>query len=550
MRPKGLFLSTRLLVIRKGLDGTMSFLLVERGPEQGRRIPLIHFPVTIGRDPSNDIALSDEEVSRFHVRIKQRGRLTVIEDLDSRNGTYLNGDRVLNSIIKSADKILIGNTELVFFTAESDIQIASEIVNFDMLVAEQLGLNGPIDVDTRIRKRNFKPVRLNHQNMLHHLSSNMQAVKNIYDLHGNILVIDDLEEACNAFLKSIGKVMPSVSRGSLFIWIDATRQLIPMATRQFKKKTPFLLSHRAFEDVIARKQGILLHDKSPEVTQDGRNRAVLPMLHNENIIGILHLECDSPKNAFPMQELEMAQSMLTRCAPSFESMLLRRDLDTTMVSMIETLIATIEAKDTYTRGHSERVSRYCMAIADELKLNREVKRLLMISSLCHDIGKIGVPDAILKKASLLTAEEYEEMKLHPSIGAEIISHMPNAQRFLSGIKHHHEKWDGTGYPDALAGEDIPFFGRIVGLADVFDAMVSGRSYSGFMEQAEAVERLHQEKELFDPEIFKTFVRAFENGTLTLKTSTQNQIDPKEILENKIDLSALKSSKKRKVKKKT
>jgi HD-GYP domain-containing protein (c-di-GMP phosphodiesterase class II) len=190
-----------------------------------------------------------------------------------------------------------------------------------------------------------------------------------------------------------------------------------------------------------------------------------------------------------------------------------------MVGMIETMIATIEAKDTYTHGHSERVSRYCMAIADELKLNREIKRLLLVSALCHDVGKIGIPDAILKKASMLSAEEYEEMKLHPTIGADIISHMPNAHRFISGVKHHHEKWDGTGYPDGLAGEEIPFFGRIVALADAFDAMVSGRAYSGFMDQGDAVERIVEEKELFDPEILKACVKAHENGTLTLKTST-------------------------------
>ncbi|MBF0443137.1 MAG: HD domain-containing protein [Oligoflexales bacterium] len=146
---------------------------------------------------------------------------------------------------------------------------------------------------------------------------------------------------------------------------------------------------------------------------------------------------------------------------------------------------------------------------------------MMISSLCHDIGKVGIPDNILKKASHLSAEEYEEMKLHPTIGANIVSHMPNAQRFISGVKYHHEKWNGTGYPEGLKGEEIPFFGRIVAIADGFDAMVSGRIYSGFMNQIEAVEKLSEEKELYDPEIFKVFLRANENGRLTIKTSTQN-----------------------------
>ncbi len=113
------------------------------------------------------------------------------------------------------------------------------------------------------------------------------------------------------------------------------------------------------------------------------------------------------------------------------------------------------------------------------------------------------------------------MMLHPTIGANIISQLPNAQRIISGVKYHHEKWDGTGYPEGLAGEDIPFFGRIVAIADVFDAMISGRAYSGFMDADAAVDKLNDEADLFDPEILKAFTRAHEKGRLTLKTSTQN-----------------------------
>jgi HD-GYP domain-containing protein (c-di-GMP phosphodiesterase class II) len=166
------------------------------------------------------------------------------------------------------------------------------------------------------------------------------------------------------------------------------------------------------------------------------------------------------------------------------------------------------------------VSKYALAIADELKLNRGLKKLLLMSSLCHDIGKVGIPDAILRKASLLSVDEYEEMKNHPVIGARIVAQIPNAKRFISGIKYHHEKWDGSGYPDGLVGEQIPFFGRIIGVADAFDAMISGRSYSGFMSEEKAVEELSQEKGLFDPDVIKAFSKAFDNGRVTQRTSTR------------------------------
>ena len=500
----------------------MSLLIVERGQGAGRRITLTEFPVTIGRDPSNTVVLDDDEISRFHVRIKKRGRLHICEDLESRNGTFINGDRILNSIVQSGDKILVGQTEFQFVTAESDIHLAGELLQFDMVIADDLGLRGPIDVGTGEPKSKFTPVRLNQLSVVNQLTDDPKAIKEIFDLHSNIMVVDNLEEASRTLLKSIGKLVPSATRAALFVWATSNRQLIPVATRHYKrKKEPFLISQRSLEDVLTRKQGVLLQADSPQATQDGRHRVILPMLHNGEPICILHIESDNPRQPFAPKEMEFAQALISRCAATFETMLLRRELDAWMVGMIETMIATIEAKDTYTHGHSERVSRYSMAIADELKLNRETKRLLLISSLCHDMGKIGIPDAILKKASILSAEEYQEMKLHPTIGADIVSHMPNAHRFISGVKHHHEKWDGTGYPDGLAGEEIPFFGRIVAIADVFDAMVSGRAYSGFMDQNDAVERIVKEGDLFDPEILKACVRAHENGSLTLKTSTAN-----------------------------
>ena len=498
----------------------MSFLVIERGANPGLRVPLKAFPVTAGRDPSNTMFLPDEEVSRFHFRIKQRGRLYILEDLESRNGTFVNGDKVINTTLQSGDKILIGNTELLFLASEPNIQIAPEIIKFDMMIAEDLGITGPIEIEPIQKQKKFRPVRLNPLQLGNRVAGNPKLVTEIYNHHGNLMVINELTEASNTLLKSLGQLMPTTSRAAFFIWSDSQRQLLPFAARTYKKIDSFLLSQRAFEDVITRKQGVLLLEKS-NVTKSGKNRAILPMAHNEVLLGLVHLEIDDLKEKFSELELELGQALINRSSSIFEAMMLRKELDSWMVGMIETMIATVEAKDTYTRGHSERVSRYCMAMADELKLNREIKQLLMISALCHDVGKIGIPDAILKKASLLSAEEYEEMKLHPTIGANIVNHMPGANRFLSGVKYHHEKWDGTGYPEGLEGENIPFFGRSVAIADVFDAMVSGRSYSGFMEQSDAAQRLWEERELFDPEILKAFIRAHDSGRLSLKTSTQN-----------------------------
>ena len=156
-------------------------------------------------------------------------------------------------------------------------------------------------------------------------------------------------------------------------------------------------------------------------------------------------------------------------------------LEQAYLESIETLRFTVEAKDTYTRGHSDRVSEYSVLIGKKLGLSGEDINTLKVGGLFHDIGKIGVPDSILLKNAKLTDEEYSEIKNHPSIGAHILSNATIFKDALPVVKHHHERYDGTGYPGKLKGEDIPLLARIAAVADSFDAMTSRRTYRNSMD---------------------------------------------------------------------
>ncbi len=151
-------------------------------------------------------------------------------------------------------------------------------------------------------------------------------------------------------------------------------------------------------------------------------------------------------------------------------------LERSYMESIQTLRYTVEAKDSYTRGHSDRVSEYSVLIGKHMNLAEEDLNALRIGGLFHDIGKIGVPDSILLKTDKLTDDEYSEIKNHPTIGAHILSTATIFQNLIPIVKHHHEKYDGTGYPGKVKGEEIPFFARIAAVADTFDAMTSKRSY--------------------------------------------------------------------------
>ena len=187
-----------------------------------------------------------------------------------------------------------------------------------------------------------------------------------------------------------------------------------------------------------------------------------------------------------------------------------RKLEQSYLDTIQTLRYTVEAKDPYTRGHSDRVSEYSVLIGRTLDLPEEQINILRVGGLFHDIGKIGVPDSVLLKDAKLTDEEYAQIKKHPTIGAHILSTATTFQDILPIVKHHHERYDGKGYPSGLAGEDIPYLARIVAVADTFDAMTSKRPYR----DALPIERVKEEfikgmGTQWDPSITDTFLQLLD-----------------------------------------
>ena len=186
-------------------------------------------------------------------------------------------------------------------------------------------------------------------------------------------------------------------------------------------------------------------------------------------------------------------------------------LEKAYLDSVQTLRYTVEAKDPYTRGHSDRVSEYSVLIGKKLGLSEEEIKTLQVGGLFHDIGKIGIPDNILLKEAKLTDDEYSEIKNHPSIGAHILCNAEVFQDIIPIVKHHHEKFDGTGYPSRLKGDDIPYLARIAAVADTFDAMTSKRTYRNALPldvvKAE-IERCTGTQ--FDPEIAKVFLDILDN----------------------------------------
>jgi len=181
-------------------------------------------------------------------------------------------------------------------------------------------------------------------------------------------------------------------------------------------------------------------------------------------------------------------------------------------STIEALAAAIDARDKYTAGHSRRVAEHATSLVQALGHGERFVHDLRLACLFHDVGKIGVPDAILCKPGKLTDEEFAQMKDHASAGADILNKVQSLQKSLAGIRHHHERWDGNGYPDALAGEQIPETARIIAIADAYDAMTSNRVYRVAMPHAQVIGILQAGAGIqWDPLMVTTWVELLEAG---------------------------------------
>lgn len=187
-----------------------------------------------------------------------------------------------------------------------------------------------------------------------------------------------------------------------------------------------------------------------------------------------------------------------------------RELEDSYVSTVRVLAAAIDARDPYTHGHSARVSVLSLQLGREAGLNDAALEDLEVACLFHDIGKIKTPDSILRKKDKLTSREYQEMMRHTEYGAEILSKAPSLQKYIPPVRHHHEWFNGKGYPDGLKGDAIPLFASIIAITDTYDAMTSNRPYRGAISDLETLEELHKcAGKQFHPELVKAFTRIMD-----------------------------------------
>jgi putative nucleotidyltransferase with HDIG domain len=232
----------------------------------------------------------------------------------------------------------------------------------------------------------------------------------------------------------------------------------------------------------------------------------VPLQRQDQVLGCLFV-LDKNLGDFDSVDSKLLNSIANESAIYLENSMLFADVHGLMMGLLHSLTSAVDAKDAYTCGHSERVALLSRHLAMEIGLSDADVEQIYMAGLLHDVGKIGVPESVLQKTGKLTPEEFDQMKKHPEIGARILADVKQIKAILPGVLHHHERYDGKGYPAGLSGTDIPLMGRIICLADCFDAMTSNRTYRRALPLEVALTEIRRcAGTQFDPGLAEAFLR--------------------------------------------
>jgi HD-GYP domain-containing protein (c-di-GMP phosphodiesterase class II) len=507
-------------------------LVVRSSNGGGHRYPIGNGArLTIGRAEECEIVLADQSASRRHCLVEARGQELIVTDLQSANGTFVNGRLISSHSARPGDTIGVGGVELVVHEDGRPAASSARVALDSMLSGA-----GDTTLESVISKR-FEPSRFEwlspasstadtgaadlnllqraqrHLSMLHRISEILASTR-------------DLDGVADATLDAILDVTGGDRAAFVLRRTDPeTGGMEVAAARERVPAGQFMVSRTLVCDVIEKGLSTFAYDAANDerfrvgesvAEQHIRSVMCVPLRTTDDVLGALYVDSLSAPGRFNEEDLELLSALGNQAGVALHRVRLMGELERLLLDTIRAIAATIDAKDGYTHRHSERVAALSRRIALEIGLSADEQQTVQLAALLHDVGKIAVPDSILNKPGRLTRDEFEEMKKHPLHGARILANIqsPAVTAVLPGVQYHHERWDGSGYPEGLQGEDIPLLGRLLGVADFYDAVTSARAYRDAMSQEDAMALIEAGAgSHFDPRIVQAVTRLHGRGDL-------------------------------------
>ncbi len=470
--------------------------------------------------------IKDEICSRCTVEFNKRYRL-VVKDIDYTNDAFHNGIAINDQVeINHEDTIRLGNNRIEFSCIAGSEQpnIKSQVNLQSRAQSTMLSANaayaykfnrakGPI-ADTRNVTMDITELATQF-NTICTLASRLFAAQNEEEIVNCALnVVFELAKPCRCavvFINPNNKVLDLVGCKNAQGLADKAKDVFPVSAN--------IIRHviNSEESLVIDSKQVFTADKSNAITRI----MCVPLHKRGGSLGVIYTETEGEYDPETDQNnLAVLAAAGHQIGEAIEKTRLHAGLEKVFHGSMLALAASIEAKDKYTKGHSERVTCYALMVADELNLSEEERTVVELAGLLHDIGKIGVPESVLCSSGELTTEEFDFIKQHPQIGADIIIKMPELKGLASvkdvalATKYHHERFGGGGYPTGIAGDKIPLTARILAVADTFDAITSNRTYRSGQSAKKAIQILKEVSGTqVDPEVFAAFNRVYERGDL-------------------------------------
>lgn len=484
--------------------------------------PALEADMVIGRDPTCSIAIPDSRISKEHCKITRFDGSFMLEDMSSRNGTFVNGRNIDRVKLSPNDKIVVGESVIFFGSyvpkdlargkAVRVVEDASDGGDtFELAVGELED-----DYDDDIPDGSTRD----------DAAASARNLLTVYQVGQAIAMMDNVHELLEKMLDEVFDVVRADRAYAVLIEDDGTGELRPAAFRASNTgegSGPLSISRSVVRKVIEEEKGILSADaltderfNTSESIEVQRVRALMcvPLKGRRRVLGMIYVDSNHARDVFNIDDLRMLAAIGVQAGIALENITLFEEKRELVIGSLRALVALLELRDPYTSGHAERVSAYTLAIGGALGMDTREQHDLELGCLLHDIGKVVIPDAILQKPAELTAEEREIVNAHPAQGASILANIKGTEQIIEAVRHHHEWFNGTGYPDGLSGDRIPLAARILAVADSFDAMHSERPYRDALPVEEVLSRLENAAgEQFDADIVEILCRLVVRGRI-------------------------------------
>ena len=498
-------------------------LFIASGVSGGEVLPLTEAQTVLGRDPTCAVVIPDVRMSRRHCIIRVHEGAFFIEDLKSTNGTFVNGRSITRTQLADNDKIVLGSS-VIYFGSERPANLSSR--GRVMVVDEPPGPHHTYEVSADDVREGLADDLLEH-NPPSSRERAAECLLTIYSLGQAIHAIHDTPELLEKVIDVVFEVIRA-DRGYIALADPQTGELTPVTfrTREVESGNAGVsISGSILKKVMEEKKGVLSDDAMSDerfresesvLLQHVRSVLCVPLSGTTRTMGLIYVDTSRAACAFTVEDLRLVTAIGLQAGIALENVHLFEEKRELLIGALRALVTTLELRDPHTSGHAERVSGYSMAICEALGVDSDQRQEIELSCLLHDVGKIAVPDSILKKRGELGPSEVAVIEQHAAQGASILARIKGTEGLVLGVRHHHERYDGTGYPDGIAGEEICLAARMLAVADAFDAMHSERPYRDALPLPVALQRLEEGAGTqFDPALVQVFVKAVTTGAVRL-----------------------------------